>query len=181
MPPQCNELTTIVYRVIIPADYSKDVYYWNYQNRKELFRYSDYCHIPVYFPIPVLKRKMYNIFYYIDPYGNNYQFIRLFVTVPLQLIQTLKDVPLRRLKDIRFSAQLEFTIEETLKDAMKSNTILELLVKDIKRERIGKELATTPSTNYVSYRIEKCINCGYYEQIIGFCKTIDTLIVICCA
>ncbi|KAL7711873.1 PolyA polymerase [Entamoeba marina] len=100
------------------------------------------------------------------------------IRAPLQPLQTLKDDPLRCLRAIRFSAQLEFIIEETLEDAMKSNTIRELLVKDIKRERIGKELTTMLNTNHVSYCIEKCINCGYFEQIIGACKTIDTIGVI---
>ncbi|KAL7711874.1 hypothetical protein QTN25_010463 [Entamoeba marina] len=76
-PPQCIDLTYNTYYCIIPVDYNKDVYYWNYQNREELFGYSDYYNFPVHFPIPVLKGEAYSIFYYINPDGINYQFIRL--------------------------------------------------------------------------------------------------------
>ncbi|KAL7717815.1 hypothetical protein QTN25_004879 [Entamoeba marina] len=52
------------YLVSIPIDYNKDVYYFDYQNRQELFGSSKHDHIPVYFPIPVLKGETYTIFFY---------------------------------------------------------------------------------------------------------------------
>ncbi|KAL7719647.1 hypothetical protein QTN25_003345 [Entamoeba marina] len=52
-------------QVTIPADYNKDVFYWDYQNRQELFGYSQYNNIPVYFPIPVSKGECYAVFFYV--------------------------------------------------------------------------------------------------------------------
>ncbi|KAL7717803.1 hypothetical protein QTN25_004867 [Entamoeba marina] len=51
--------------VKIPTNYNKDVYYWDYQNRQELFGYSQYNNIPVYFLIPVLKGENYSVFFYV--------------------------------------------------------------------------------------------------------------------
>ncbi|KAL7717813.1 hypothetical protein QTN25_004877 [Entamoeba marina] len=53
-------------QVTIPADYNKDVYYFDYQNRQELFGSSKHGHIPVYFPIPVLKGEIHTIFFYVQ-------------------------------------------------------------------------------------------------------------------
>ncbi|KAL7717814.1 hypothetical protein QTN25_004878 [Entamoeba marina] len=71
--------------VKIPTNYNKDVYYWDYQNRYELFGHSQYDNIPVYFPIPVLKdKKQYTVMFYVSPYFHQkyiYYYIQLNVRI----------------------------------------------------------------------------------------------------
>ncbi|KAL7717820.1 hypothetical protein QTN25_004884 [Entamoeba marina] len=53
--------------VKIPKDCNKDVYYWDYPNRKELFldTEKEFNGIPVYFPIPVLRNeKQYSVIFH---------------------------------------------------------------------------------------------------------------------
>ncbi|KAL7720317.1 hypothetical protein QTN25_002823 [Entamoeba marina] len=52
--------------VTIPDGYDKDVYYWDYQVRRELFNPQNYGHIPIYFPIPVIKKRDYCVLFRIN-------------------------------------------------------------------------------------------------------------------
>jgi tRNA nucleotidyltransferase (CCA-adding enzyme) len=64
---------------------------------------------------------------------------KLLVT-PLDPFTTLQDDPLRVLRAIRFAIRLDFTLEETLRQASSSDTIHQALMVKVSRERVGKEL-----------------------------------------
>jgi tRNA nucleotidyltransferase (CCA-adding enzyme) len=64
---------------------------------------------------------------------------KLLVT-PLDPFTTLQDDPLRVLRAIRFAIRLDFTLEETLRQASSSDTIHQAPMVKVSRERVGKEL-----------------------------------------
>jgi tRNA nucleotidyltransferase (CCA-adding enzyme) len=64
---------------------------------------------------------------------------KLLVT-PLDPFITLQDDPLRVLRAIRFAIRLDFTLDETLRQASSSDTIHQALMVKVSRERVGKEL-----------------------------------------
>ncbi|KAL7711857.1 hypothetical protein QTN25_010497 [Entamoeba marina] len=68
--------------VSIPSNHNKDVYYYEHQDRQELFGQSNYHTIPVYFPIPVLRdRNTYSVFFEIFPRYDKSYFVRICVTI----------------------------------------------------------------------------------------------------
>ncbi|KAL7711858.1 hypothetical protein QTN25_010498 [Entamoeba marina] len=82
LSPQTKPLNVCIsYNIIIPSGYDKDVYYYEQQNRQQLFGFSNFNKIPVYFPIPVLKDKNnYSVVFEIYPQNYARRYIRICVT-----------------------------------------------------------------------------------------------------
>ncbi|KAL7715605.1 hypothetical protein QTN25_006918 [Entamoeba marina] len=72
--------------VIIPRNYNKDVYYYEYTNRKELFLQTEkeFNKIPIYFPIPVLKyMRQYTVIFHIYSSLKASPYIQFNVTIEI--------------------------------------------------------------------------------------------------
>ena len=62
------------------------------------------------------------------------------IRTPLPSENTFNDDPLRILRALRFLSRFQFTLDETIKIAMRNHDIQEKLGRSIARDRIGKEI-----------------------------------------
>ncbi len=73
----------------------------------------------------------------LDPFGGIQHLEQKLIKTPLNPVETFSDDPLRMMRAIRFATQLNFTIDESAVDAIKTNTER---IKIISQERITDEL-----------------------------------------
>jgi len=62
------------------------------------------------------------------------------VATPLPALTTLLDDPLRVLRSVRFAARLRFTMDESLHEAAKTESVRKALAQKVARERVGSEV-----------------------------------------
>lgn len=62
------------------------------------------------------------------------------VSTPLPPLTTLLDDPLRVLRSIRFAARLRFTMDSSLREAARTESVRKALAQKVARERVGSEV-----------------------------------------